>query len=172
MNGSRISPGAYLLALALLSTLPLSGCVALLGAGAGGGAVAYVENGGVANYYAFYPVSLSSATRGTQAAFQQMNIRYNGMIQKSANEAVVEGTTDQGQTARVTLTSVATDVTKVNIRIGTFGNKAQSLQFQQLLSQQLGTAASATAPAGTAPSSGASGESSSPSTGQETIPLQ
>ncbi|MGC8467194.1 MAG: DUF3568 family protein [Acidithiobacillus sp.] len=164
-------PGRTLLALALLSTLPLGGCVALLGVGAGGGAVAYVENGGVANYYAFYPVSLNSASRGTQAAFQQMNIRYNGMIQKSANEAVIEGTTDSGQTARVTLTSMATDVTKVNIRIGTFGDKAQSLQFQRLLSQQLGAAASATAPSGTTPSVG-SGENSNQTAGQETIPLQ
>ncbi|AEK57335.1 MULTISPECIES: DUF3568 family protein [Acidithiobacillus] len=172
MHTSLKRPGRYLLALALLSTLPLGGCVALLGAGAGGGAVAYVENGGVANYYAYYPVSLSTASRGTQAAFQQMNIRYNGMIQKSANEAIVEGTTNRGQTARVTLTSMATDVTKVNIRIGTFGDRAESLQFQHLLSQQLGAAASAVAPSGTVPSPSTNTENANQSEGQQTIPLQ
>ncbi|WP_414041319.1 DUF3568 family protein [Acidithiobacillus sp. M4-SHS-6] len=143
VNQKRLS----LVALAaVVATLPLSGCVALVGAGAGGGAVAYVQNGGVANFYAYYPASMNRVSAASQAAFADMGIRYNGEIRKSPSKYVLEGSTAEGDTVRVTLTYMATDVTKANIRIGTFGNKPQSLQFQKLLSQHLGLAASATAP--------------------------
>ncbi|MBU2827549.1 MAG: DUF3568 family protein [Acidithiobacillus ferriphilus] len=158
----------------VVATLPLGGCVALLAAGAGGGAVAYAENGGVANFYAFYPTSVSRVSAASRAAFGEMDIRYNGEIHKSPSKLLLEGTTQDGQTAKVTLTSMATDVTKANIRIGTLGDKPLSLQFQKLLSQRLGLAASAEAPAGTGlPPPSASSQPTAPQQPeQQTIPLQ
>lgn len=162
---------AYIALAGVMTTLPLGGCVALVAAGAGGGAVAYAENGGVANFYAYYPTSVNRVSVASQAAFADMGIRYNGEIRKSPNKYLLEGTTKDGDTARVTLTSMATDVTKANIRIGTLGNKSMSLQFQKLLSQHLGIAASATAPA-----SLALAPTTTPTPpqqpAQETIPLQ
>lgn len=155
-----------------VAMLPLGGCVALVAAGAGGGAVAYVENGGVANFYAFYPTSMSQVSAASRATFGEMGIRYNGEIRKGPSEYLIEGTTQDGQTAKVTLTSMATDVTKVNIRIGTFGDKPLSLQFQKLLSQRLGMAASAEAPAGGVPSSASSQPTVPQQPEQQTIPLQ
>ena len=156
-----------------VATLPLGGCVALLAAGAGGGAVAYVENGGVANFYAYYPTSMRRVSAASRAVFAEMGIRYNGEIRKSPSKSLLEGTTADGKTAKVTLTSMATDVTKTNIRIGTFGDKPLSLQFQKLLSQRLGMSASAVAPAGVAAPPGnppQATEQQQP--GQQTIPLQ
>ncbi|MBN2680747.1 DUF3568 family protein [Acidithiobacillus montserratensis] len=171
VNQKRLS----LVALAaVIATLPLGGCVALLAAGAGGGAVAYVENGGVANFYAYYPASMNRVSTASQAAFADMGIRYNGEIRKTPSDYVLEGSTAEGDTVRVTLTSMATKVTKANIRIGTFGNKPQSLQFQKLLSQHLGLAASATAPVGMAtPQANTPAVATPPQQpAQETIPLQ
>lgn len=163
-----------------LAVLPLGGCVALVGAGAGAGGAAYVENGGVANYYAYYPVSISRASRAVQGAFSRTGIRYDGAIRKNPDETVIEGTDGRGRTARVTLTLKATDVCKVNIRIGTFGDRALSLRFQRAFSRQLGIPASAQPPAGTGqpvpppvPGQAAPAQqpqSSSPQ--QTTIPLQ
>ncbi|MHB1202436.1 MAG: DUF3568 family protein, partial [Acidithiobacillus sp.] len=157
MSGKMFPGGRWaLIALGCAAVaMPLSGCVALLGAGAGGGAVAYVENGGIANYYAYYPVSLQQASTASQATLQQMGIAYNGNIRKTPNEELMEGTTSTGKTVKITFTSMSTQVTKVNVRVGTFGDKALSLQFQKLLSQHLGMAASAVAPASAVPSEGA-----------------
>ncbi|PKY11530.1 hypothetical protein B1757_03965 [Acidithiobacillus marinus] len=159
---------------AVFATLPLSGCVALVAAGAGGGAVAYVENGGVANFYAYYPASMNRVSIASQAAFADMGIRYNGEIRKSPTDYILEGSTNEGDTVRVTLTFMATRVTKANIRIGTFGNKPLSLRFQKLLSQHLGLAASATAPVGlSTPQTNTPAPSTPPQQpAQETIPLQ
>ncbi|MDA8113434.1 MAG: DUF3568 family protein [Acidithiobacillus sp.] len=155
-----------------VATLPLGGCVALVAAGAGGGAVAYVENGGVANFYAFYPTSVNQVSAASRAAFGEMGIRYNGEIRKRPSEYLIEGTTQEGQTVKVMLTSMATDVTKANIRIGTFGDKPMSLQFQKLLSQRLGMTASAEAPAGAVlPPAGSQSTAPQPPQ-QQTIPLQ
>ncbi len=157
----------------VLAALPLGGCVALVAASAGGGAVAYAENGGVANFYAYYPASISQVSTASQAAFADMGIRYNGEIRKSPTKYLLEGMSSEGDTVRVTLTTMATDVTKANIRVGTFGNKTLSLQFQKLLSQHLGLAASATPPASlsSAPVSNVPApEAQQPA--QETIPLQ
>ncbi|MHB0889099.1 DUF3568 family protein [Acidithiobacillus sp.] len=171
MSGKMFPGGRWaLIALGCAAVaMPLSGCVALLGAGAGGGAVAYVENGGIANYYAYYPVSLQQASTASQATLQQMGIAYNGNIRKTPNEELMEGTTSTGKTVKITFTSMSTQVTKVNVRVGTFGDKALSLQFQKLLSQHLGMAASAVAPASTVPSEGAAPPAQAQ---QQTIPLQ
>ncbi|MCE5388096.1 MAG: DUF3568 domain-containing protein [Acidithiobacillus sp.] len=125
-------------ALALLATLPLSGCVALLGAGAGAGAVTYVENGGVANYYAYYPVTVAQAAQASQSAFGQIGVHYEGMIQKTPSEVLIEGSDQRAQRVKVTITSMATQVSKVNIRVGTLGDKALSMAFQNALANQLG----------------------------------
>ncbi|MHB0888464.1 DUF3568 family protein [Acidithiobacillus sp.] len=170
MSGTMLPGGRWaLIALGCAATaLPLGGCVALVAAAAGGGAVAYVENGGVSNYYAYYPVSLQRASAASQATLQQMGIAYNGNIRKTPNEELMEGTTTDGKTVKITLTSMSTQVTKVNVRIGTLGDKALSLQFQKLLSQHLGMAASAVAPGSTVPESAAP---SNATPGQQTIPL-
>ena len=164
----------YLLAAALLATVPLSGCVALLGAGAGAGAVAYVQNGGVANYYAYYPVTVAQAARATQVAFGQVGIRYQGMIQKSSNEVLIEGSDQQAKRVKVTITSMATQVSKVNIRIGTFGDKRVSLGFQQALANQLGLQPmAASSVESQAPAPAAAAPAPAPQEPeQQTIPLQ
>jgi hypothetical protein len=162
----------YLVAVTLVATVPLSGCVALLGAGAGAGAVTYVENGGVANYYAYYPVTVAQAAQATQSAFGQVGIRYEGMIQKSPNEVLIEGSDQQAQRVKVTITSMATQVSKVNIRVGTFGDKRVSLAFQQALANQLGlqplaaSSVASQAPAAPAPAPAPQEPE------QQTIPLQ
>ncbi len=164
-------PYRWLALASLLAAAPLSGCVALLGAGAGAGGVAYVENGGVANYYAYYPVSVARASSAAQAAFSQVGIRYEGMIQKSPQEILIEGSDAQGQRVKVTIHSMATDVSKVNIRVGTLGDRKVSLAFQQALSNHLGIQptsqepAAVQPPAPTAPAPAAAPE-------QQTIPLQ
>ena len=163
---------AWLVVVGVVAVLPLGGCVALLAAGAGGGAVAYVENGGVANFYAYYPTSVTRVSAASKAAFGEMDIHYNGEIRKSPSEYLIEGTTTDGQTAKVTLTSMATDVTKVNIRIGTFGDKPLSLQFQKLLSQRLGMTASPQAPTGVVLPQASSQPAAPQQPQQQTIPLQ
>ena len=163
----------FLALAAAVSALPLGGCVALVAAGAGGGAVAYVQNGGVANFYAYYPASMNRVSAASQSAFADMGIRYNGEIRKSPSKYLLVGMTTEGDTVRVTLTSMATDVTKANIRIGTLGNKSMSLQFQKLLSQHLGLAASATAPTSLPPAQdNVPAEAAPQQPAQETIPLQ
>jgi hypothetical protein len=101
-----------------------------------------------------------------------MGIRYNGEIRKRPSEYLIEGTTQEGQTVKVMLTSMATDVTKANIRIGTFGDKPMSLQFQKLLSQRLGMTASAEAPAGAVLPPAGSQSTAPQQPQQQTIPLQ
>ncbi len=162
-----------------LSVLPLGGCVALVGAGAGAGAVAYVENGGVANYYAYYPVSISRASQAVRGAFSRTGIRYNGAIRKNPEETVIEGTDARGRTVRVTLTLKATDVCRVNIRVGTFGDKPLSLKFQRAVSRQLGIPASAQPLQGGGqavppPAAGQGAPAQQPESSQQqtTIPLQ
>jgi len=92
----------FLALAAAVSALPLGGCVALVAAGAGGGAVAYVQNGGVANFYAYYPASMNRVSAASQAAFADMGIRYNGEIRKSPYQLSAGGMTTEGDTVRVT----------------------------------------------------------------------
>ena len=164
----KLMPYRWLALATLLAAAPLSGCVALVAAGAGAGAVTYVENGGVANYYAFYPVSVARASAATQAAFSQLGIHYEGMIQKNPAEVLIEGSDAQAQRVKVDITSMATDVSKVNIRVGTFGDKKVSLAFQQALSNQLGMQPTAQAPA----SVQAPAATEPAPEEQQTIPLQ
>ncbi|MDD3759679.1 MAG: DUF3568 family protein [Acidithiobacillus sp.] len=167
----KLMPYRWLALATLAAAVPLSGCVALLGAGAGAGAVTYVENGGVANYYAYYPVSVARASQATQAAFSQVGIQYQGMIQKTPTEVMIEGSDAKAQRVKVNITSMATDVSKVNIRVGTFGDKKVSLDFQRALASQLGMQPTAQAPASVTPPAAPAPAAPAPQE-QQTIPLQ
>lgn len=125
---------------------PLSGCVALLGAGAGAGATAYVESGGLSDYHAYYPVSLGQAGAASRAVLGEMHITYTGSIQKKANEEVIYGKTHDGKKVGITLESPSAKVTKVNMGVGLLGNKTLSQQFFRLLSQRLGVQSTVTPP--------------------------
>lgn len=124
----------------------LSGCVALVGAGAGAGTVAYVENGGVTNYYAYYPVGIDQASAASKATMQQMGMTYQGAIRKGLGRETIEGITKDGKDVKITLDSPSTSVTKVNIRVGLLGDKPVSMEFHKLLQERLGQSTT-TAPA-------------------------
>ncbi|QQD72263.1 DUF3568 family protein [Acidithiobacillus ferrivorans] len=99
------------------------GCVALLGAGAGVGGATYVESGGLAEYQAYYPVSLEQASAASRTVSGEMHISYTGSIQKKTNEKAIYGKTMDGTRVGVKLESPSAKVTKVNMGVGLMGNK-------------------------------------------------
>nr|WP_226840707.1 DUF3568 family protein [Acidithiobacillus ferruginosus] len=137
---------AYLALGCAVLVAPLSGCVALLGAGAGAGGATYVAGGGLSDYQAYYPVSLGQATAASRAVLGEMHISYTGNLHKKENEEAIYGKTTDGTKVSVNLQSPSAKVTKVEMGVGLMGNKVLSQQFFRLLSQRLGVHATVTPP--------------------------
>ena len=80
---------AYLAVSCAALVAPLSGCVALLGAGAGAGGATYVASGGLSDYQAYYPVSLGQATAASRAVLGEIHMSCTGNLHKMEKEKAI-----------------------------------------------------------------------------------
>lgn len=126
--------------------LPLSGCVAIVAAGAGAGSVAAVDSGILADYHAYYPRPLGTVQAAVLHVFPNMHITYVGNVKKNPDKWIIDGKTAAGTDVSVILKSTSPGVTKVTMGVGLFGNKTLSRQFFSLLNQKLGVQATVKAP--------------------------
>ncbi|MDR7927397.1 DUF3568 family protein [Acidithiobacillus thiooxidans] len=126
--------------------LPLSGCVAIVAAGAGAGSVAAVDSGILSDYHAYYPRPLGTVQTAVLQVFSEMHITYVGNVKKNPDKWIIDGKTAAGTDVSVILKSTSQEVTKVTMGVGLFGNKTLSRQFFSLLNQKLGVQATVKAP--------------------------
>lgn len=114
----------------------MSGCVFLVGAGVGVGAVAgyqYVKGEGSK----MYAGDVSTCARATQAALKSMNIVVvNSACDKLAGKINARLRDDTAVAAH--LEAEREDVTKVSVRVGTFGDKTRTEMIFKAIDRELG----------------------------------
>ncbi len=111
-----------LLGLALLLLLPgLTGCI-VVAAGAGAGAVAYVQGALETNLNEDYN-QVVDATRGAIKELEFAKVSEN----KDALTAVLVARTALDKKIEITLTNSGKRLTKIKIRVGVFGDEPLSL---------------------------------------------
>jgi len=133
MNHSLLSRAALLSALVLgLSTLTLSsGCLAAA-AGAGAAGVAYVMGDLTANLDA----SLDRTVRATEQAVEQLEFT-KVSESKDALIAVIKVHNAVNKKIKITLERVGDNLTKVTIRVDTFGDQPLSIAILDKIKSNL-----------------------------------
>lgn len=110
--------GAVLAASAALQ----SGCIVVAAGAAGAGAVAYVRG----ELESTLSGSYEAVERASNRALEQLQlVKINE--KKDAFVAVITARTADDKKVVITVTKLATETTKVQIRVGVFGDEAKSL---------------------------------------------
>ena len=109
-----------------------SGCVAVVAAGAGAGAVAYVRG----ELQGTVGGSLEAAERATNMALAQLQlVKINE--KRDAFVSIVTARTADDKKVEIKLTKLANDTTKAQIRVGVFGDEAKSLAILDKIKSNL-----------------------------------
>jgi hypothetical protein len=117
----------------LCSVLMMLGCVAVIGAGAGAGTVAYVKG----ELQTTYAASFNRTWDASLAALKDLGITvYN--TQKDATEGNIEATKADGSKVKLNLKPTGSDTTAVKIRVGIFGDEEVSRTISNQISKRLG----------------------------------
>jgi hypothetical protein len=117
----------------LCSILMLQGCVAVIGAGAGAGTVAYVRG----ELQTSYAASFNRTWEASLVALKDLGITvYN--TEKDATEGNIEATKADGTKVKINLKPAGTDITAVKIRVGIFGDEEVSRTISNQISKRLG----------------------------------
>ena len=117
----------------LCSVLMLQGCVAVIGAGAGAGTVAYVRG----ELQTSYAASFNRTWEASLAALKDLSITiYN--TEKDATEGNIEATKADGTKVKINLKPAGSDITAVKIRVGIFGDEEVSRTISNQISKRLG----------------------------------
>jgi hypothetical protein len=117
----------------LCSILMLQGCVAVIGAGAGAGTVAYVRG----ELQTTYAASFNRTWEASLAALKDLGITvYN--TEKDATEGNIEATKADGTKVKINLKPTGVDITSVKIRVGMFGDEEVSRTISNQISKRLG----------------------------------
>ena len=115
----------------LAASLATTGCVALLGAGAGIGTFAYIEG----NLKTTYDAAMPETWDATREALQQMGMKAD-IDQHDAFSGSLKGTMADGKEFNVTVTKVTVARTEVAIRIG-LGDKKISEAIHERIAANL-----------------------------------
>ncbi len=119
--------------LLLFSMLMMPGCVAIIGAGAGAGTVAYVRG----ELQTAYAASFNRTWDATIAALNDLGITiYN--TKRDATEGDIEATKTDGTKVKINLKPKGQGVTSVRIRVGIFGDEEVSRTISDQISRRLG----------------------------------
>lgn len=128
-----------MLAILLITPVYLSGCVALLAAGAGAGTVSYLE--GV--YSENVAVGMHTAYRACLASVPAAGYTLTSK-QKSAQQSYVtaatkttSGLTHSTTTIHITIDKLTKNSSKISIRFGTFGDRKQSMALMHKIKAKL-----------------------------------
>ena len=127
-----------MLAILLITPVYLSGCVALLAAGAGAGTVSYLE--GV--YSENVAVGMHTAYRACLASVPAAGYTLTSK-QKSAQQSYVTAATKttigltHSTTIHITIDKLTKNSSKISIRFGTFGDRKQSMALMQKIKAKL-----------------------------------
>ena len=117
----------------LCSVLILQGCVAVIGAGAGAGTVAYVRG----ELQTTYAASFNRTWEASLTALKDLGITvYN--TDKDATEGNIEATKADGTKVKINLKPAGSDTTSVKIRVGIFGDEEVSRTISNQISKRLG----------------------------------
>ena len=120
-----------------LATMASSGC-ALFAAGAGvaagvGGAE-YVHG----ELKQAYAASLEKAWNACLATVDELKMKTaEKWIDNLDQNRVIQGKTNEGKDFRIALEAMSKDVTMVKVRIGVFGDEAQSKRIQEVIAKNL-----------------------------------
>lgn len=113
---------ALILSAIAATSLVQSGCVAVVAAGAGAGAVAYVRG----ELQGTVSGSLEAAERATALALAQLQL-VKISEKRDAFVSIVTARTAEDKKVEIKLTKLANETTKVQIRVGVFGDETKSL---------------------------------------------
>lgn len=115
------------------SILALQGCAALVGAGAGAGAVAYKEG----TLEAKYAAPLEQTWNAALAAMRDMNLRVVE-TKKDATEAKIEAQQADGTKVSAALKPEGSNVTSAKIRVGLLGDEEAARAIDRRIHAKLG----------------------------------
>ncbi len=124
--------------LLLWATLASTGCVFLIGAGAGAGVAV-----GAAEYIRgelkqTYAAPMEKAWNATLGAIDTLKMKPSEKaIDNVDQNRVIKGQTEEGKDFQIALEAVSKEVTAVKVRIGFFGDEAYSKRVQELIAQNL-----------------------------------
>ena len=113
-------------------SLILSGCVLFAGAAAGAGSYAWVS--GKLTFTT--PHDVARSHEATLAAFKKLDI----VVVKDETSSLgskMEGTTKTGETVTVDLEPQAANVTKIDVRVGFFGNHDKEREVADVIKKHL-----------------------------------
>lgn len=117
----------------LCAVIIMQGCVAVVGAGAGAGTVAYVRG----ELQTTYAASFNRTWEASLAALKDLGITvYN--TQKDATEGDIEATKADGTKVKINLKPTGSDTTSVKIRVGIFGDEEVSKTISSQIFKRLG----------------------------------
>lgn len=117
----------------LCTILMVQGCVAVIGAGAGAGTIAYIKG----ELQTTYAASFNRTWEASLSALKDLGITvYN--TQKDATEGDIEATKADGTKVKINLKPTGSDTTSVKIRVGIFGDEEVSRTISNQISKRLG----------------------------------
>ncbi len=115
------------------SLIMIQGCVAVIGAGAGAGTVAYVRG----ELQTTYAAPFNRTWDASIEALKDLGITiYN--TKKDATEGDIEATKADGTKVKINLKPKGQDITVVKIRVGIFGDEEVSRTISNQISKRLG----------------------------------
>lgn len=117
----------------LFSIIMMQGCVAIIGAGAGAGTVAYVRG----ELQTSYAAPLNKTWDASIEALKDLGITiYN--TKKDNTEGDIEATKADGTKVKINLKPKGQDITEVKIRVGIFGDEEVSRTISNQIAKRLG----------------------------------
>jgi len=117
----------------LFPMIMIQGCVAIIGAGAGAGTVAYVKG----ELQTTYAAPFNRTWDASIEALKDLGITiYN--TKKDATEGDIEATKADGTKVKINLKPKGQDITVVKIRVGIFGDEEVSRTISNQISKRLG----------------------------------
>lgn len=123
----------------LLSSILLSGCVALLAAGAGAGTASYVEGVYSQNVDADMHKAYHAAIAGVAASnYTLTSKQFNNQQSKiTAETKTTSGITQSTTSIHITIDQLTKKSSKISIRFGTFGDHDRSTALMHNIKQRL-----------------------------------
>jgi len=123
----------FLLVTILIFSLLFSGCVAAA-AGAAVGAGTYAWASGKLTFTT--PHGIAETHNATISAFKDLGIKLT-QDKTSSLSGTLKGTTPAGETVTVDLEPAASNITKVDIRIGFWGSQQSEAKIAEAIQRQL-----------------------------------
>ena len=115
------SAGLIILAMSLMFCWGCELALIGLGAGIGAGTYRFIEG----RLERQYPVSYATAWDATNTALANLEISISGSLNEGVKGAI-EGVTKDGVKVFISLKDMGQKVTSIGIRVGTFGDRAES----------------------------------------------